>query len=172
MTAEERQRHIEAINEYFEKATKAPKEAMESMMTHCYVDCIDDYSIYGPGWQSYENEVTRAKGYRDLMLKALDNDGWLEKETRKSALYDLDGNKLNAHRITSKFGACWMIHPDNEDAAPKFVSMASRQATYAKKGYRMVCETTHYKAHVEEYPGSICWKVTGVTVEDDTEYHW
>lgn len=56
------------------------------------------------------------------------------------ALFDLDGNLVPAKIIATQYGSCFAVLSDADvfsDFTGEFVSIAKRQATYVKKGYRL-----------------------------------
>jgi hypothetical protein len=81
------------------------------------------------------------------------------------ALFDLDGNLVNAKLISGRFGACWAICDDAGKFTGEFVSaFPKREATMVKKGYR---EGTEMAAARVKLVGSDCATVRPVYVRID-----
>ena len=67
------------------------------------------------------------------MLAKLAESGW---KYEFPALFDLDGNRVNAKLIDGKFGKCWALTDDNGRFNGKFITaFPARKSTMAKKGY-------------------------------------
>src|SRR5574341_194423 len=93
------------------------------------------------------------------------------------ALFDLDGNPLDARQIESRYGWCWLIK--NSDGTVKFFNESQarsgkrRLATDMGKGFRLgtVSREAYVKLHGASYtsvsPVAMPYPASEVTIVDD-----
>lgn len=84
---------------------------------------------------------------RRLEALLVESDGLWEFEV----LTDLDGNIIPAKKIDGRFGECWAILDSWDWSASftgQFVSVAVRQSTYVRKGFRTAIANAPAKAKI------------------------
>lgn len=128
---EEQRVKIAAINDSFEKSMERINESRRYRMEN-YYNCIDDYSYGGLCDKADDEAQRKLEVARDLRIEKVKN-GKIIKNTSHWVLEDLNGNVVSHRPFEGKFGWCFFDGVNN-----KWVSMAKRQETFLKKGYRMV----------------------------------
>ena len=117
-----------------ENALKPYQEIQEDRMRR-YFDCQDDSILGGISDQVTSETISGINRKFDLFIQQLKNGGRLNQSTEYLCLYDLDGNFVTDVVVKGKYGKCFLIGSGDD---VKFISIAKKQATYNKKGYKAV----------------------------------
>ena len=125
---------IAALEIRREAELKPYNEIQEDRMRR-YLDCQDDSIIGGISDQVTQETMRTINRKFDLFIEQVKNGGRLNQSTEYLCLYDLEGNLVTDVVVKGKFGQCFMIGSGDN---VKFISIAKRQATYNKKGYKAV----------------------------------
>lgn len=149
---------------YNQENEQMRKNADYRMMN--YYNCVDDYS-WGGLCDQAANEAygKRLRLHNNLVTQM--RDGAFVDDIEISVLVDMDGNIVSDKIVNGKFGECWII---KNGANVQFVSVAKKQATYNKKGYKVA--TIVYK--VEFYymtNGKIVSRLLGEKMVDSILDH-
>lgn len=127
------QEQFENFKIWFEEENEQMRKNADYRMQN-YFNCVDDYSwgglcdkaaseAYGKRLDLYNNLATQMR------------DGAFVKDCNFPVLVDMDGNIVSDKIVNGRFGNCWII---NEKDGVKFVGLAKKQSTYAKKGYKVM----------------------------------
>lgn len=127
------QEQFDNFKSWFEEENEQMRKNADYRMQN-YFDCVDDYSwgglcdkaasdAYGKRLSLYNNLATQMR------------EGAFVDDVEISVLVDFDGNILSDKIVNGKFGECWVI---NNGQGVKFVGVAKKQSTYAKKGYKVM----------------------------------
>lgn len=100
-----------------------------------YYNCVDDYSMGGICDQAAMDNIRQNEGAIKAMEEQIEK-GTRRETVRRQVLCDLDGNILTDQIVNTKFGGAWIIR--NGEEKPKWVNITKRQATYEKKGFRVM----------------------------------
>ena len=125
---------IAALEIRRENALKPYNEIQEDRMRR-YFDCQDDSILGGISDQVTSETISGINRKFDLFIEQLKNGGRLNQSTEYLCLYDLEGNFVTDVVVKGKYGKCFLIGSGDD---VKFISIAKRQATYNKKGYKAV----------------------------------
>ena len=125
---------IAALEIRREAELKPYNEIQEDRMRR-YLDCQDDSIIGGISDQVTQETMRTINRKIDLFIEQLKNGGRLNQTTEYLCLYDLEGNFVTDVVVKTRFGQCFLIGSGDN---VKFISIAKRQATYNKKGYKAV----------------------------------
>jgi hypothetical protein len=99
-----------------------------------YYNCVDDYSWGGLCDQAAnESYGKRFRLHNDLVIQM--RDGAFVDDIEISVLADMDGNIVSDKIVNGRFGECWII---KNGGNVEFVGVAKKQATYNKKGYKVM----------------------------------
>lgn len=99
-----------------------------------YYNCVDDYSWGGLCDQAAnESYRKRFRLHNDLVIQM--RDGAFVDDIEISVLADMDGNIVSDKIVNGRFGECWII---KNGGNVEFVGVAKKQATYNKKGYKVM----------------------------------
>jgi len=127
-----------SILDAYESVMKRLQEQEQSRMDN-YYNCVDDYS-WGSPWHREATALAEreAKIKRDLNLELLDN-GYNEIETYMPVLMNFDGEICAEGTMYGQYGSFFKLFSGG------FVSLAKKQATFEKKGFRMYSRKRVYK---------------------------
>jgi len=132
---------IAALEIRREDALKPYNEIQEDRMRR-YFDCQDDTILGGISDQVTQETMRTINRKFDLFIEQVKNNGRLNQEVETLCLYDLEGNFVTDIVVKGKFGQCFIIK--NGDSDVQFVSVAKRQATYNKKGFKAIIRKRNY----------------------------
>jgi hypothetical protein len=115
----------------YEKANEEMQKNADYRMQN-YYNCVDDYS-WGGLCDQAANELYRERKNLKDNLETQFKEGAFVETIETSILCDMDGNVISDRIVNGKFGECWII---KNGSAVSFVSVAKKQSTYNKKGYK------------------------------------
>jgi hypothetical protein len=125
---------IAALEIRREDALKPYNEIQEDRMRR-YFDCQDDTILGGISDQVTQETMSTINRKFDLFIEQVKNNGRLNQSSEYLCLYDLEGNFVTDVVVKGRFGQCFLIGSGDN---VKFISIAKKQATYNKKGYKAV----------------------------------
>lgn len=120
---------------------KPYQEISEDRMRR-YFDCQDDTILGGISDQVTQETMRTINRKFDLFIEQVKNGGRLNQEVETLCLYDLEGNFVTDVLVDGRFGRCFIIKNGESDV--QFVSVAKRQATYNKKGFKAMIRKRNY----------------------------
>jgi hypothetical protein len=128
----------QSILNAYESVMNRLKENEQARMDN-YYNCVDDYS-WGSPWHREATALAEREATvtRDLKLELLDN-GYNVITTAQSVLIDFDGNVCAEGTRYGDYGSYFTLFSGG------FVSVAKKQATFEKKGFRMGVRKRTYK---------------------------
>jgi hypothetical protein len=128
----------QSILSAYESVMNRLKENEQARMDN-YFNCVDDYS-WGSPWHREATALAEreARVTRDLKIELLDK-GYNEITTEQSVLVDFDDNICAEGTRYGDYGSYFTLFSGG------FVSVAKKQATFEKKGFRMGCVKRTYK---------------------------
>lgn len=127
------QQQFENFKSWYEQENEQMRKNEDYRMQN-YFNCVDDYSWGGLCDKAASEAYCKRQSLYDNLFTQL-KDGAFVDDIEISVLVDMDGNIVSDKIVNGKFGDCWIIK--NEQGV-KFVGVAKKQSTYAKKGYKVM----------------------------------
>jgi len=123
-----------------QSALKPYQEIQEDRMRR-YFDCQDDTILGGISDRVTSETISGIIRKYDLLIQQEINGGRLSQEVESLCLYDLNDKFITDVVVDGKWGKCFII--GNGDDA-QFISIAKRQSTYNKKGYKAIIRRRNF----------------------------
>lgn len=101
-----------------------------------YYNCIDDYSSGGICDKAAYEAISSYRGSIETLENQIKEGKPFIREFDCNVLCDLSGNIVSERLVNGRYGSCWIIK--DADGLATFVSTAKKQATYRKKGYKVM----------------------------------
>jgi hypothetical protein len=99
-----------------------------------YFNCVDDYSWGGRCDQAANEAYSKRFRLHNDLVNQMKNGAFVD-DLEMSVLVDMGGNIVSDKIVNGKFGECWII---KNGANVEFVGVAKKQATYNKKGFKVM----------------------------------
>lgn len=121
------------------KSALAPYQEIQEDRMLRYFNCQDDTILGGISDQVTDRTMSRINRGFDLAKEQILNGGYLLRADVEVVLYNLEGVRVSEKVCNGKFGYFFLLNDGS------FVSTAKKKATFTKKGYTVMVETTTYK---------------------------
>jgi len=123
-----------------QSALKPYQEIQEDRMRR-YFDCQDDTILGGISDRVTSETISGIIRKYDLLIQQEINGGRLSQEVESLCLYDLNDNFITDVVVDGKWGKCFIIGNGDDS---QFISIAKRQSTYNKKGYKAIIRKRNF----------------------------
>jgi hypothetical protein len=131
---------IQELEARKQSALKPYQEIQEDRMRR-YFDCQDDTILGGISDQVTSETMSNINRKFDLLIQQVKNGGRLSSSTEYLCLYDLNDNFITDVVVDGRYGKCFLIGSGDD---VKFISIAKRQSTYNKKGYKSIIRKRNF----------------------------
>lgn len=150
-----------------EDASRAAQQRMEN-----YYNCLDDYSWGGICDRAAAEARADRDAYRAVAKIILAGEVPSSVFTHY-CLYDLAGDLVSDRVVDTKFGRAFIIRLP--EGGVKFVSVAKKLSTYAKKGYKLMKVDMYYDYYLAPgtngfYQKAIITKVEWMEAEEGNHH--
>jgi archaellum component FlaF (FlaF/FlaG flagellin family) len=129
---------IEKLEQNRKNALNPYQEIQDDRMLR-YFNCQDDTILGGISDQVTSATMSRINREFDLAKEQILNGGYLLRSDVEVVLYNLEGVRVSEKVCRGRFGYFFILYDGS------FVSTAKKKATFTKKGYSVMVETTTYK---------------------------
>jgi hypothetical protein len=126
-----------------ESSIETSRKGMEARMEN-YYNCLDDYSFGGICDKAASENIAANQGLVRAMEAQIEN-GPQRMADRRQVLCDMEGRIVTQRIVNTRYGSAWIYFPNGEEESPQFVSLAKRQGTYEKKGFRLMTVETEFE---------------------------
>ena len=122
---------VDQLVSYIEQCETSIKTSIKNMdyRAENYYNCVDDYSYGGICDKVASENISANKRRIEMFNEQMNNGAFIQTEFIE-VLCDMDNKIVSDNVIDGKFGSCWRL------TAGGFVSIAKKESTYAKKGYK------------------------------------
>ena len=118
---------LHELKAWKEEKMKPFNELQDDRMQR-YYDCQDDTIFGGSSWNATQEKINSIREFYSLMEQQITK-GCVRYDFVQTRLFDLNGNRIDAKIVNTKFGECWVT----SDGV--FIGCSKKLSTLEKKGY-------------------------------------
>lgn len=154
---------LQELKVWKEEQMKPLVEVQDDRMQR-YYDCQDDTLFCGASWNVTSNKMDSISEYYNLMEEQI-TQGYVKYEFVQTRLFDLQGNRIDAKLVVTKFGQSWVT------SNGVFISCAKKLSTLEKKGftvktYNVTLKCQYNGAKRKDYNCIYGWRPVFVSIDE------